>query len=170
MKRFLNSPRGGERAAASRSTSPPSAEGGVPRARGVHRSNSNRRALTVEPDVQDAFDILKRETPAGDRISVDDLGELIYLVVRQTFGAERRAAMLRIVDPVHQIEELDVLQCQFILNKIQASARASELAASASRPGSSKRPAKAGEAESEECCTCTTSDGSLGLGAVYAGC
>ena len=123
------------------------------------RQNSGRRgsprprhgSVAVEPEVREAFDVLKRATPGGERIGVDDLGELIYLVLRQSYSSERRAAMLRVVDPVHALEDLDVAQCQFVVNKIRLSSRAQHLEAESTRRF--KRTSRA-EAESEECCTC----------------
>ena len=66
----------------------------------------------MDPQLREAYDLLSRATKEGPRIHVEDLGELIYLVLRQTYSKDRLNAMLRVVDPVHDLVYLDDKQCQ----------------------------------------------------------
>lgn len=78
----------------------------------ARRGRKGRATIVVDPHLREAYDLLSRATEAGPRIHVEDLGELIYLVLRQTYSKDRLNAMLRVVDPVHDLAHLDDKQCQ----------------------------------------------------------
>lgn len=112
--------------------------------------------------VHEAFDMLKIETDEGPRLNVRDLGELLYLVTQITFTKSRVAALLKVVDPVYELTNLDEAQCQFVVERVRNVLRAEEMQhanPSSSRnshnqPGNFHLP---GELETPdfECCNCT---------------
>lgn len=131
----------------------------APRSPGQRRSRkgsvTKRAAIAVDQELREAFDLLSRETEHGPRVCTDDVGEIIYLVLRQTYSPDRLNAMFRVVDPVHELKLLDDMQCQYIINKIKSQSRANNvlLAGASSRRGRGAKENQ-GEAESEACCTC----------------
>lgn len=95
---------------AARSAQPPTQRR---RAGSEHSSGGDATARRTAPDpaLADAFDVLKRSTPSGDRVAVEDLGDLLFLVLRTTYTPERLASMVRVLNPVHEVDFLDTEQC-----------------------------------------------------------
>jgi len=86
-----------------------------------------RQNLAKDPVVAEAFGLLKQATDHGDRIHVRDLGELLYLVTHVTFTKSRLASVLKVVDPVYDIQYLDELQCQFVVERVRNVLRTEDL-------------------------------------------
>jgi len=109
--------------------------------------------------------MLKQATADGPRLHVRDLGELLYLVTHITFSKGRVASVLKVVDPVYEIDFLDEPQCQFVVERVRNVLRAENMQ-SVRGPSSGQRADRMaagnfhmpGEHESPdfECCTTCT--------------
>lgn len=115
------------------------------------------RQAAKDPVVHEAFDMLKMPTEQGPRLHVRDVGELLYLVTHMTFTKSRVAALLKIVDPVYEIQFLDEAQCQFVVERVRNVLRAEDLQQAAPSAKVDRNFHLPGELETPdfECCNCT---------------
>mmetsp|Transcript_23908 Transcript_23908/g.31116 ORF Transcript_23908/g.31116 Transcript_23908/m.31116 type:complete len:184 (+) Transcript_23908:363-914(+) len=119
----------------------------------------SQRQLAKDPVVHEAFDMLKEQTVGGPRLHVRDLGELLYLVTHVSFTKARLASVLKVVDPVYEVEYLDEPQCQFVVERVRNVLRAEDM--QRDMTSTSNKPQRnfhlPGELETPdfECCNCT---------------
>ena len=116
-----------------------------------------RTNLARDPVVHEAFEMLKQTTEDGSKIHVRDLGELLYLVTHVTFTKSRLASVLKVVDPVYEVQFLDEPQCQFVVERVRNVLRAEDMQyAQQQRVGVNFHVAGELETPDFECCNCTS--------------
>ena len=119
----------------------------------------SQRQLAKDPVVHEAFDMLKEDIAgSGARLHVRDLGELLYLVTHVSFTKARLASVLKVVDPVYEVEYLDEPQCQYVVERVRNVLRAEDMLRDMATTKQQQRNFHLpGELETPdfECCNCT---------------
>ena len=110
--------------------------------------------MAKDPVVHEGFEMLSQSTAEGPKIHVRDLGELLYLVTHVTFSKSRLASVLKVVDPVYEVQYLDEPQCQFVVDRVRNVLRAEDMRRVT--PGSDFHVAGELETPDFDCCNCTS--------------